>query len=247
MPGFRHQDDSMKDRLYYDREREFYDRSYSLHEAGIRTCRTSLFDLDKANRRVAGVFSIFRIDPRRPARGLDVGSGLGCYTEALSRTGMRMTGIDISPVAVKLARRRFPDPDFVVGLYPETVTAAYDLIWAVDVSSLNTLNPVEIDGFVSASLKCLNPGGALVIGWHTDFSGRIIRLWANWSGQTMDRMRRRWGFEGPAILEARAVPFRSLLPAACKMIRKTVPVFLVLKTDAAGSDRAPRNGRRRSH
>jgi SAM-dependent methyltransferase len=45
----------------------------------------------------------------------EFGCGLGYYTEILTKLGFEVTGVDISPAAIDLAKQRWPGGRFVVG------------------------------------------------------------------------------------------------------------------------------------
>jgi ubiquinone/menaquinone biosynthesis C-methylase UbiE len=49
------------------------------------------------------------------ARVADIGCGSGAFTTLLAERGYRATGLDISPKLIALARRKFPDIEFIEG------------------------------------------------------------------------------------------------------------------------------------
>src|SRR5688500_7310833 len=51
--------------------------------------------------------------PARFPRLLDLGCGVGRVAASLQRRGFSVTGIDISPIALRAARRAVPDASFV--------------------------------------------------------------------------------------------------------------------------------------
>jgi SAM-dependent methyltransferase len=66
---------------------------------------------------LADVAQIMRLLPPAPARLLDVGVGSGWTSELFAKAGYRITGIDISPDMIDLAKRRNCSADFVVSDY----------------------------------------------------------------------------------------------------------------------------------
>lgn len=213
-------------------EAPYYNRIYTQHETGERICPNSIHDLGKALSRVDQVFRYFKLRVPPDACALDIGCGLGYYSEALHRQGYRVTGIDISSVAVNSAGQRFDGPTFSVARYPEGIDGTYDLIWSVDITLLNTFDPETIGQFIEASRRKLKPGGTLVIGWHTDFCGHMIpnENWAGWDMRLMERFRTEWGLAGPAIVQCRNPLFNFVALRLCRMTKKSAPVFFALKS-----------------
>lgn len=155
---------------------EHYDRVYCSHGAGTAQCALSLHDIRKARSRVRLLCDYFGLILAKK-RCLDVGSGLGYYTDALSPEvgdpGL-VIGLDASPGATKAAKDRFPDVNFHTGFFPDALAGAgfFDLIIAMDLSLINSFDANKINrDFVWPAMNLLRPGGSLVVGWHTDFSG----------------------------------------------------------------------------
>lgn len=103
---------------------------------------------------------------RLPGPILDVGCGPGHVTDALSRAGTEVKGIDLSPAMVTTARGNFPDLNFEVGnlfnlLRPRTASG-----WGVVVSwySLVHLAGSELPRAISSMARVLQPGGWLLLG-----------------------------------------------------------------------------------
>lgn len=213
-------------------EAHYYNRLYGLHESGEMACRNSIHDLEKALSRVSRVIRYFKLHVPPNACALDVGCGLGYYSEALHEHGFQVTGVDISTVAVEHARQRFDGPEFSVAQFPEDIEASFDLIWSVDITPLNSFDISTIGGFFEACRRHLNPGGVVVIGWHTDFSGQMIpnENWAGWDIAFMGDFCTRWGLEGPAIVECRNRLLNGLAITLCRAAKKSAPVFFALKS-----------------
>ena len=194
---------SPKPWLEIDKIATYYDFVYAQHQRGEKVCKQSVHDQEKARRRVMEVLKYFRISLERGAKALDVGCGLGYYAGALNYYGFNVVGIDISSSAIESARVAFPGVQFERACYPRDIDMLFDLIWAVDLSTINSFSIDIIREFILQSLLRLERKGTLVIGWHTDFSGRMKDEWAHWDFSTLNKMRRMGGICGPAIVQTR--------------------------------------------
>lgn len=104
----------------------------------------------------------------RPAAGraLDFGCGVGRLSQALARRFDRVTGVDISPDMVALARglNQYPDSaDYVCSFnrsLPELVTDPLDFVYSNIV--LQHVPPDLAVGYIADCLGLLVPGGLLV-------------------------------------------------------------------------------------
>lgn len=99
---------------------------------------------------------------------VDVGCGPGHIAAFLADTGAGVSGVDLSPAMVAVARREFPDLDFQVGnltslLRPRTASG-----WGAVVAwySLVHLAGSELAPAVAALARTLVPGGVLAVGVH---------------------------------------------------------------------------------
>ena len=101
---------------------------------------------------------VTRLDPVGEA--LDIGCGDGRLTELLPAE--RVTGADVSTVALKRARRRLPDARFVE-LAPDSPlpleTSAFDLVLCAE--TLEHVRDVQL--LLSEARRVLRPGGALAL------------------------------------------------------------------------------------
>jgi SAM-dependent methyltransferase len=218
--------------------RAFYNREYLSRRRGQNLSPYAVHDLGKAVRRVTGVVSGFRIEIRRPFRVLDVGSGLGFYTKAWSLLGADVLGVDFAEEGVAAARSAFPECRFELAAWPEDIPASpkFDLIWLVNFSLMNTFD-VEFmkQAIVSEALARLNPGGYLIIGWNTNFSGRTIGGYSHWPLRIIDDLRESCGFSAPLVVQAR-VPWLSWVAVRCALVcGRSIPVFMVTRVRLARS------------
>lgn len=213
-----------------------YEKQYGLHRDGHIVCQNSIHDLKKAHRRVKNVLEAFRIfNCRAGAEVLDVGCGLGFYTHALSSTGARVTGFDFSAIGVEVAKATFPDCQFSRGTWPADIERApkFDLVWAVDLSAINTFSITRIDQqFVKEALARLKPGGCIIVGWSTDLSGRTRGNWSNWSFDTLNQLKDVCGFSSPMVADARYSWLSGIMIWVGSRVGKSIPIFMCRRKDA---------------
>src|SRR5262245_48007696 len=205
-----------------------YDDIYRQHISGD-PCAVSVASLGKARKRVRQVLAAFGIRVHG-MRILDIGSGLGYIAEALRLEGASVVGIDASAIAIQRAAEKFPLVDWRHVLFPAGLSADehFDLVWILDVSTLNTFNVAEMRlHTLDGALDKLHPKGRLLVGWHSDFSGTVRGNWSHWTFQTIDEMRRALGFSHPRVPQARWVSLSWLTMRICKAIGKSFPIFLI--------------------
>jgi SAM-dependent methyltransferase len=216
--------------------KELYERQYQLHRDGQAVCQQSVCDLAKSRRRVTNVLSAFDIsDCCKGGEVLDVGCGLGYYSKALSSAGANVTGVDLSQVGVEIARTAFPDCKFICAEWPNGISRSpkYDMIWAVDLSLINTFDTQFINRhFIQEALARLKPNGCIVVGWSTDFSGRTIGNWSHWSMAVLDELNRTCGLSSPFVGEARNWWMSRAMMQAGRLLRRSVPTFLFRRMQA---------------
>ena len=210
-------------------EHEHYNHQYSLHERGEKICQQSIHDLEKARHRLSQVFKFFEVSLPTKSRALDVGCGLGYYTESLYQYGFLVTGVDTSKVAIESSQQRFTGPCFRCASYPVEINDSFDLIWAVDLPMINTLDINGMKDFVASSLQRLNKNGILIIGWHTDFSGEMKGNWAHWDLNYLRNIREMCGLHGPAIVQVRSNILNFISIHICRVVGKSAPIFFALK------------------
>lgn len=99
------------------------------------------------------------------ARVLDVGCGTGLPTaRRLAEAGCRVSGIDISPVMVDLARGNVPDADFTVGDIRDVPIDPGMFDAATAFFSLLMLRRADIPVALAALHDALAPDGHLLLG-----------------------------------------------------------------------------------
>jgi SAM-dependent methyltransferase len=167
-------------------------------------------DLRKAGRRLEHLCRQWKGKARIDgARVLDVGCGLGFYSEAFRLLGGTVVGIDSSAKAIEVATSLFPEVQFRACGFPDALSelGTFDLIWASDFSLLNTFDVDFIDrAFVQPCTQVLNPRGMLIIGWRSSFDGRPLKTghredsWAHWDLATIRRLHEKCQLQGPRIV-----------------------------------------------
>jgi SAM-dependent methyltransferase len=212
---------------------EYYDRQYRSHDERKVACPHSIHDLAKATRRVNAALGALGVESRgASSKVLDVGSGLGYYTKALTNTGATVTGLDFSSAAVEVARKTFPECNFVRGAWHEDIPEEpqFDLIWTINFSLVNTFDVGFIaERLVKQAMLRLKPGGALVVGWNTDFSGRAIEGYSHWPLPMFKEMREKCGFSAPYSCEAGSHLASWFAVRVAKALKRSIPVFMVRK------------------
>jgi SAM-dependent methyltransferase len=108
-----------------------------------------------------GVAQILRAHPNWK-RVLEIGSGFGYLTYALSRAGYEARGIDLSEQAVASARSRFGDL-YEVGDFGSYRGRSNFEGWDALVCTQLLEHIADVHAFVSSALQLLRPGGGLII------------------------------------------------------------------------------------
>ncbi|WIN00628.1 methyltransferase domain-containing protein [Actinoplanes oblitus] len=99
-----------------------------------------------------------RVSPA--ARALVVGSGRGVLPAGLAGLGLKVTGVDPSAAATKLARESVPGVDFVTAPSEELPFPgeSFDLVYCADTFEITG----DLDGVLGEVARVLRPGGVLV-------------------------------------------------------------------------------------
>ncbi|MEE9170591.1 MAG: class I SAM-dependent methyltransferase [bacterium] len=211
-------------------EVEFFDAMYAAYLANEKECSVSCHELGKARRRVRGVIRTFNISSLERAKVLDIGCGLGYYSEAIRLQGAEVTAVDTSSVAIEFIKEEFPKVDSRVASFPEELRddGPYDIIWSCDFSFINTFDVDHIcQEFIQPSLKLLKHHGSLIIGWHSDFSGTMGNSnWAHWPLDMIEVMKNKTGLSGPRVATMPTSTLSWAVIHCARMLKKSIPIYL---------------------
>lgn len=98
-------------------------------------------------------------------RVLEIGSGVGYWTEFLRSKGVRhYTGNDIAQVSIETLGARYPDYAFVLGDAGQIAlpAASFDLGWMIDVTQHIT-DDAAFDRAITNVWQALRPGATFVV------------------------------------------------------------------------------------
>jgi ubiquinone/menaquinone biosynthesis C-methylase UbiE len=113
---------------------------------------------------------------------LDLGCGLGDFAGALASHGVLVTGCDVSEVALRTARRRHPDVEFVrSGARLPFEDDAFDAVWASEVLE----HAQDVLGLLAEVQRVLHGSGRLLLS--TPDHGPARRLWLGLSRRAFER------------------------------------------------------------
>lgn len=114
-----------------------------------------------------------------PETALELGCGIGFFSDYFAKEGVKMTSVDFSTVAIKKARERtregYRSPNFYVGdvTHLEDITGPFDI--SFDVGCFHCLDQWEQMEYASEVNRLLKPGGTHLM-WAMDISPRDLKL-----------------------------------------------------------------------
>lgn len=119
---------------------------------------------DEADRHwKAEEIALLLLSKHRYSRALDVGCGKGRFTSRIAdATGARITGLDVSPTAVEIARARYSEIEFRSGLATPLPFPSEHFDLAVTAELLWYVLP-DIQAFFAEVKRVLVPGGHYLI------------------------------------------------------------------------------------
>lgn len=141
--------------------RAIFDTKVQEYEAWYRT-KQGVF-VDELEKEV--VFALLK--PRPQASLLDIGCGTGNYALDLARTGLRVTGVDVSTSMLAVARHKAQaanlDINFLAGDARSLPFASETFDYVLIINVLEFISPP--DQVLNEAFRVLKPGGRLVTGF----------------------------------------------------------------------------------
>ena len=104
---------------------------------------------------------------------VDVGCGPGQFTGYLASLGAEVSGIDLSPAMVGLARSAHPGLRFEVGSMTDLALPDASVAGVLAFWSLTHVPDDEVPVALGHFRRVLRPGGLLVIGYHVGAEARL--------------------------------------------------------------------------
>lgn len=152
------------------------------------------------------------LGPLAGRRVLDVGCAVGLLSEALARVGAVVTGIDVSPENIAVARRHAADGGLAIeyraGTLTETTGAdatgseeTFDVVCCLEVVE----HVADLAGFVAALAARVRPGGLLFVSSisRTPESLAFAKIAAEYVLGMLPRGTHRWSdFRNPSEIDA---------------------------------------------
>jgi SAM-dependent methyltransferase len=203
--------------LFRYRPREFWNavlgESFSLRGVGhYRLSEAANRRLYDAKRRVLdGVLTRLEVVPTPSTTVLEVGSGVGFWTEYMRAHGVtRYTGNDIAPVAIERLRQRYPEYSWIAGDASEVAlpAGAFDLAIMIDVTQHIT-DDAAFERAMRGIWRALRPGGAFAVTYWDPRANRLLatklRLNRIEKPRPLASYTALWGAECTVLVDA--VPF----------------------------------------
>ncbi|MFG1641674.1 class I SAM-dependent methyltransferase [Amycolatopsis sp. NPDC049252] len=104
---------------------------------------------------------------------VDVGCGPGHFTAHLASLGLDVSGVDLSPSMIELAREAYPGIRFEVGSMTDLPLADASVAGVLAFWSLIHIPDDEVPGVLGHFHRVLQPGGRVVIGYHVGTESRL--------------------------------------------------------------------------
>ncbi|MDQ0618858.1 class I SAM-dependent methyltransferase [Arthrobacter globiformis] len=102
---------------------------------------------------------------------IDAGCGPGHWTAFLANHGIEVEGIDLVPLFIEEARRRFAAPQFRVATLRALGVPDGHLAGILAWYSLIHFEPAELPVVLSEFARCISPGGSILLGFFEGSAG----------------------------------------------------------------------------
>jgi SAM-dependent methyltransferase len=140
--------------------------------------------------------SVFKKNPRRVRRVLDVACGGGRHIISLAKKGYKITGLDFTPERVEMAKARAARSNVSIDLRVGDASKIHCINEFDAVEALNILfllpSDEDVEKCVAGAYRALKPGGVFVCNIYNAF-GPSMRKFAN--GESIVRDRRGRGIQ----------------------------------------------------
>ncbi|MFD6352728.1 class I SAM-dependent DNA methyltransferase [Nocardia tengchongensis] len=143
----------------------------------------------------------------------DIGCGPGRVSAHLAAAGLEMSGVDLSPEMIRIAREQYPDLPFEVGLMEQLRYADGELAGLVAWYSIIHTPPQRVPAVLNEFARVLRPGGHALFGFQAaDESTGVqeydhkVALSYRWTPDTFAEVLAANGFHATATLTREARP-----------------------------------------
>lgn len=113
-----------------------------------------------------GLLALLRRNGVRRGLVVDLGCGSGIWARQLTEPGYDVLGLDISPAMIRLARKKAPEAQFVIGSFLQARLPACNAITALGEVMNYAFDPQNsssgLKRFFERAYKALKPGGLLI-------------------------------------------------------------------------------------
>jgi len=115
----------------------------------------------------------------KPTNSLELGCGLGRFSNFMAENGIKATGVDFSTIAIEKANKLIADkknkPNFLVGDVTnlENISEQFDI--SLDVGCFHCLDEAGQQKYIEEVYRLLKPGGTHLL-WALDNSPSNIKL-----------------------------------------------------------------------
>ncbi|MEU6579822.1 class I SAM-dependent methyltransferase [Nocardia sp. NPDC046763] len=156
----------------------------------------------------------------------DIGCGPGRVTSYLAAAGLEMSGVDLSPEMIRLAREEYPDIPFEVGAMERLRYDDASLAGLVAWYSIIHIPPQRVPAVLTEFARVVRPGGHAAFGFQAADEPTGVRDYAHkvapayrWAPGTFAEALAAHGFRATATLSREARPDEYTPHAAMLAVR----------------------------